>query len=577
MQAVVALTQYRSEHRRDGYLSLAIAVLGSIIMLATTGHLVGVRNDIYFQPILAGLYDEAQFAGNAYIQSLHHYSSGLWLALSGAERVVDTYWLLLCLHFISVVLSFLGFLACASLLGIRSWQQRLFLTGLLCATPFLRGQSLAGDGGLFINYFTHSEINNGLTLLALYLLLCRRLIAAVVVLGIIFFLNAFVGVWDAIMLVGVAGAMVFSGAITWRQLLLRSLIGAVPAAALAFPILYNVFTNPDFGQSPGFDYTTYLEQFWPYHFLIWDIGWRDAAGLGAMITLGIISFSVLGRRAFFFLVAFVSFAVVYAIGIVVPYLTHNAVFLNLHLLRVSTMLQLLSTFGCLALATRWWFSEKAIQSNILAPVLVLVMCVPVKMTTLQPALHATAAFLIIAAAQFHATRQFIPEWLCQPTIRLRVWVSVIVVGSFTLVGGVRALNNFHEGQWLAEWRSVGQWARSNTSTEDVFLVPTWNLRGAQSPQGTEENEAILNSGAFEAVSHRAVWIDFRQGAAVMWSPSYYQLWYRRVREVNSLNSITAQLDYAAVNGIKYLIDVCRPETSRQPIFATRRLCVYPTK
>ena len=84
----------------------------------------------------------------------------------------------------SGILCFLGFLGCASVLGIRTWPKRLFLTGLLCLTPFLRGQSLAGDGGLFINYFTHSEIDNGLTLLALYLLLNRRLIAAVVVVEI---------------------------------------------------------------------------------------------------------------------------------------------------------------------------------------------------------------------------------------------------------------------------------------------------------------------------------------------------------------------------------------------------------
>jgi hypothetical protein len=555
---------------------LGIATIGALLSLATTGHLAGVRNDIYFQPILAGLYNEPQFAGNAYIQSLRYYSSGLWLALSGAETAIDTYWLLWCLHFISEVLCFSGFLACASLLGIRTWPQRLFLTGLLCATPFLRGQSLAGDGGLFINYFTHSEVNNGLTLLALYLLLSRKLIAAVVVVAITFFLNAFIGVWDAIMLISVAGAMAFSGAVTWRQLIMRCLIGAVPSAALAFPIFYNVFTNPDFGQPLGFDYLTYLEEFWPYHFLFWDIGWHEIAGLAAMMALATISFVALGSNAFFFLVAFTSFAVVYLIGVVVPYLTHSPVFLNLHLLRVSTMLQLLSTFGCLALTTRWWFSEKAMESNLLAPALALVMCVPVKMTTLQPALHAIAAFVIIATAQSSAARQFVPEWLCRPTLRLRVWVSALVAASFAMVVGQKALNNFHDGQWLAEWRTVGQWARSNTLPNDVFLVPTWNFRGAQSTQTAEQSEAILNSGAFEAVSHRAVWIDFRQGAAVMWSPSFYQLWHRRVGEVNSLHSVDAQLDYAETNGIKYLIDICQPDRSRQSLFATSRLCVYAT-
>ena len=366
--------------------------------------------------------------------------------------------------------------------------------------------------------------------------------------------------------------------ITWRQLLLRASVGAIPAAVLAFPILHNVFTNPDFGQPLGFDYITYLEEFWPYHFLFWDIGWYEFAGLAAVIALATISFIALGNRAFFFLVALGSFTVIYAIGIAVPYLTHSPLFLNLHLLRVSTMLQLLGTFGCLVLATRWWFLEKPMELNFLAPTLVLLMCVPVKMTTFQPALHATAAFLVVTAAQFPAARQFVPEVVLLTNTTTRVWASAIVVASFAIVIGQKALNNFHEAQWLAEWRAVGQWARSNTSPNDVFLVPTWNFRGAQSTQVTEQSEAIRNSGAFEAVfSHRAVWIDFRQGAAVMWSPSYYQLWHRRVSEVNRLNSISARLDYAAANGISFLIDICQREMPKQPVFATRRLCVYPTK
>ena len=186
------------------------------------------------------------------------------------------------------------------------------------------------------------------------------------------------------------------------------------------------------------------------------------------------------------------------------------------------------------------------------------------MTTFQPALHATAAFLVGTAAQTPAARQLVPEWLCRPTLRLKVWASAIVVASFAIVIGQKALNNLHEGQWLTEWRTVGQWAGSNISPKDVFLVPSLKFRGTQSTQAAEQSEAILNSGAFEAVSRRAVWIDFRQGAAVMWSPCYYQLWHRRVSEVNSLISISARLDYAAANGISYLIDIAKQRCPNDP-------------
>lgn len=560
----------------DRYLFLGIAILGSVVTLATTGHLVGVRNDIYFQPILAALYDEPQFAHNLYIQSLHYYSSGLWQLLSGADRYVDPCWLLLGLHFVSELISFIGFLACATLLGIRTWQQRLLLVGLLCATSFLRGQSLAGDGGLFINYFTHSEVDNGLTLIALYLLLRRNLIGALVVEGIVVFLNAFIGVWDAVVMTNVAIAMALCGALTWRKLIVRGSVGVALVAALSLPILLNILANPDFGKPLAFDYVTYLEEFWPYHFLYWDIGYYERAGLTALFALGTVSFIALGKRGSFFIAAYVSFALVYAIGVVAPLLTHSPLVLNLHLLRVSTMLQLLGTFACLVLATRWWFSEKAIESNLLAPALVLIMCIPVRMTTIQPALHAGAAFLIVSAALLPTALQRVPEWLTRPALRLKLSVSTIVCVCFAVVLVVKTINNFRDSQWLAEWRAVGQWARSNTSSEDLFLLPTWSFRGTQSKETAEESAAILTSGSFEGVSHRAVWIDFRQGAAVMWSPSFYQLWHRRVTEVSSLNSIRSRLNYAAASGIKYVVDVCQPEITEAPAFSTRHLCVYAT-
>ena len=554
-----------------------IAALGAVVSLIATGHTVGVRNDIYFQPILAALYNEPQFANDAYIQSLHYYSSGLWQLLSGIGADDGRYWLLLSFHFASRLLTFLGFLACADLLGVRTLPHRLFLTALICTTSFLRGQSLAGDGGLFINYFTHSEVDNGLTLLILYIVLRGWLIVAIAIDGIVFFINAFIGVWDGVMIIVVAAAMAFRGVITWRRLILHGLIGTALAAIPALPILRNIFSNPDFGRPTGFDYLGYIEDFWPYHFLFRDIGWIGRAGLGAMIALGAISFVALRRRSFFFLAALASFVLCYAVGIAVPYLTHSATVLNLHLLRVSTMLHLVVMLGALTLATRWWFSDEPLEHGLFAPALVLILCIPIKMTTVQPALHAGAAFLLIAASLSPTVRQKIPALLSSPKLRLRLLAGVIVIAGFTVVTARNAASAAHAERWLSEWKALAQWARSNTSRDDIFLVPTWNFQGAPSlDQTTDDTDAILNSGAFEAYSHRAVWIDFRQGAAVMWSPSYYELWHRRVAEVNTLTTDAAKERYARDHGIKYLIELCRPDAARPPLFSTAHLCIYRT-
>ena len=147
---------------------LLIATAGALISLIATGCVLGVRNDLYFLPIAGALYDQPQFAHDLFIQSLRHYASGPWMILGGVASHINVSWLFLALGFLSRFLSFLGFLACAALLDIHARKDRVLLTFLLCVTSLLRGQSLAGDGGLFINYFTHSEVANGLTLLLLY-------------------------------------------------------------------------------------------------------------------------------------------------------------------------------------------------------------------------------------------------------------------------------------------------------------------------------------------------------------------------------------------------------------------------
>jgi hypothetical protein len=555
---------------------LVIAAIGSLVSIIATGFVVGVRNDVYYLPIMNSLYDEPQFANDAFIQSLRYFSSGPWILLSGIARLVDSYWLLLFLDFISRFLTFAGFLACSSLLGLKGWREATFLTALLCSTSLLRGQSLAGDGGLFINYFTHSEIANGLTLLILFLAIRGWLVAALVTNGLVFFINAFIGVWDTAMIAAVAIAMAFKGELSWRNILLKGSIGAMLAGFLAAPVLRNILVNPEFGKPLNFDYVTYLEEFWPYHFIFNDIATYEKLDLASMIALGIAAFVALGRRSNLFIVAMAAFIAVYIIGIVVPHVTHSPLILNLHLLRVSAMLQLLVILGSLVLATKWWFSDDPVYSYFFSSALILLLCTPIKTTTIQPALNSTLALLLIAASFYPRIQRRIPQWAFNKRLRLNYLALIFVAVGFLVTSTRNAISNAHAKTWLAEWTTLGNWTKSNTSQNDTFLVPTWNFRGssAHTQPGTDEDEAILNSGAFESIAHRPVWIDFRNGAAVLWSPSYYAEWHQRVSEINALTSFAAKAAYAKANGIGYLIDICERNPNRPSIFSTKRLCVY---
>jgi hypothetical protein len=555
-----------------------VAAAGALASIFSTGYLVGARNDIYYLPIVDALYDDAQFGNDAFIQSLRYFSSGLWILLSGSAKHINIYWLLVCLNFLSRFISFAGFLACANLLGLKGRKEIVLLTMLLCATSLLRGQSLAGDGGLFINYFTHSEIANGLTLFLLFLVIRGWFVTALVVNGLVFFINAFIGAWDAVMIAAVALVMASNGEISWRELLLKGSIGTVLSALLAAPVLRNILVNPDFGTPLNFDYLTYLEEFWPYHFIFSDIELHEKFSLASMIALGIAAFIALGGKSRLFIVAIFAFMAVYAIGIIAPHVTHSALILNLHLLRVSTMLQLLVVLGPLALATKWWFSEDATYRLLFSPVLIVLLCTPVKMTTIQPAINASVALLVVVATFYPGIQTKIPQFLLDKRIRLNYVALALVAFGFLAVVINSATKNAHTEAWLAEWTEIGNWAKSNTSSDAKFLIPTWNFRGStiHIKPGTEKDDATINSDIFETVAQRSVWMDFRNGAAVLWSPSYYQQWHQRIAEINSLPSFAAEDTYAKSNGIGYIVDVCRSDPTRSPVFATKRLCVYST-
>jgi hypothetical protein len=556
---------------------LVVAAIGSVVSIVATGFVVGVRNDIYYLPIINALYDESQFANDSFIQSLRYFSSGLWILLSGVAKYVDSYWLLLYLNFVSRFIAFAGFLACANLLGIKGRREIIFLTALLCATSLLRGQSLAGDGGLFINYFTHSEIANGLTLIILALLIRGWLVTALATNGLVCFINAFIGVWDAAMIAAIMMMMALKGEISWRNILLKGLIGTILAALLAAPVIRDILINPDFGKPLNFDYVTYLEEFWPYHFLFSDIANFEKVGLASMVALGIVAFAAIGRQSYPFITATLAFVAVYAVGIIVPHVTHNALILNLHLLRVSTMLQLLVVLGSLVLATKWWFSDNPAYKHFFSPLLIVLLCTPIKMTTIQPALNSTIALVVIAGSFYPAGIQArIPQWLLDKRAKLNYLALVIVAVGFFVSVTKNTISNAHAGTWLAEWTTIGTWTKSHTPPNGTFLIPTWNFRGSpkQTQPGSDEDEAILSSATFAAAAHRSIWIDFRDGAAVLWFPSYYEQWHQRVTEVNSLTSFAAKAAYAKANGIGYIIDICERASTRSPIFATKRLCIY---
>jgi hypothetical protein len=535
-----------------------------------------VRNDLYFLPIARALYDLPQFGHDAFIQSLRYYASGPWMLLSGVARSVDVSSLFLVFDYLSRLIAFIGFLLCGDLLGIRSWRDRSLFAVLLCATALLRGQSLAGDGGLFINYFTHSEVANGLMLILLYCTIRGLVLPAFLVEGTIFFDNAFMGVWGAVLVVAVLIARRDHLNLSARSCVIQISIGAICALALSLPVVWNILRNPDFGRHLQFDYVQFLELFWPYHFIFRDIPLTDKLSYFCLVIMGLLSLITLGHAARAILAAFAGLLILYLVGILLPYLTHAPILLNLHLLRVSSIIQILAVLGSCALAVTWWSSSDPIKSNWLAPILLLLIGAPMRMTTAQPIVILSIISAIILLARYPEVARKLTGRLKQIQIPIKNAALALIIIGMVVVAIYNKTNNAKAESWIDEWTRLGQWARSSTSPNAQFLIPTWYFRGQEGRviAGSPEDTAVLNAPGFEAEAERRVWVDFRGGAAVMWSPSYYQEWFNRVEQVNALHSHEEQLEYARRNGINYVVGVCVNPEKVHAVFSTQHLCAF---
>ena len=558
------------------FLTLAAAV-GALGSVARTGFVFGVNNNLFPLPIVVSLYDEPQFVHDPFIQSLHFFASGIWLIFSGVGRAINPYWLFLALDYLSRFIAFAGFLLCADILGVHTRIQRTLFVGILCITFLMQGTSYAGSGGLFIEYFTHSEVANGVTLFMLYFIVRGQLMWAIAMNGLVFFINAFVAVWNIVPLAAITIFLILKREIIWRKFLLEGITGIALAGLLTAPVVYNVISNPEYGKRVDFSYIFFLQHYFPWHFLFSSIPTTQKIEAAIVVLLALLSLMALKLPARPFLLALAGYVLVYTVGIVVPQFIDNPAILNLHLLRVSTMFHLLAALGTTALVTRWLTSDEMLIEKFLAVVTMLLLCVNRHSFMVVPSILFVALWL--------AGKRWVPTTIMESGIRFDYIAMVCLLIIWPYPVWWQAAQNRHETEWVSEWSAVGQWARLNTPIDAMFLVPivgdgffvstTDNLQ--RSKLGASSTPLLGSgddSGVFEFASHRRVWVDWKEGAAVMWSPSYYYIWWPRMSAVVGLGSHDERIDYAQKNGISYVVENCGNGEMPSPIFRTRRLCLF---
>lgn len=565
-----SLVSFRAGGLRE---TATLATLGGVASLAVTGFVYGVDNNLFHLAILGDLQDLPQFAGDEFAATLRHYAAGPWMLLAGAARWVDPYWVLFALALISRILAFAGFLVCASTLGVTGRAERATFTALLVAVAMLQGYSYAGKAGLFINYGTHSELANGLLLLSWAAAARARFVLALALTGAAFFCNAFMGVWNLVALAPAVGLALQRGTVAPPALARQLVIGSLACLALAAPVIWRIVANPDFGLPTAFDYREFIAFYWPEHFLLEGVAPKEVAILALIAAAGFVGLIACGPLGRPYVAILAGLVLLYAAGLAAAGLTHSRTILNLHLLRSGGAMQMLAALAMLAPLAKMALRADRPRRAAAAAVLAAALC------------SVEAAFaLALALLAFLALRERLRASadLALQRVGLPSAVGAALLAAIAVAATGQAIeahaHNRRIDRAVADWGAIADWSRAATPADTVFLVPSLELGGKKNPGETAWALRIdVAAGAqFEYRSQRRVFVDFKRGAAVMWSPSYHDVWRRRIEEVAALKSLNERLAYASGRGVAYVVDRCAGD-GPAPAFATATFCVYAAR
>jgi hypothetical protein len=341
----------------DGTVSVAFmwlaAALVATISLAYTGYEFGLSNNAFHVPFVLSLDRLPQFHADEFYSTLKFFTSAVWFVVRPltTEHNVET--VFFSLHVLSRVAAVYAALHLARTLGLAD-RLGLALVALgLVVSPHLLA-SYVGGHDFFNEYFTHTALTWPFLLMALADCEAQRFQRAAFFAGLVFLINAFVGVWLSV-------ALALGAALNWRQHQ-RHDGWRLPAIFLLVcaPVLLWIRLAISGGPTgQDFDFRNYLGAYFGGHFVI---DWTDVPRLleaAAIFAATIWCALELGKqRLAWTLGGFVGIVVA---GIVLPYFTNNRLIFNLHLLRAAGVPQFLFPLLVLVIAWRRWYGTTWIE------------------------------------------------------------------------------------------------------------------------------------------------------------------------------------------------------------------------
>lgn len=593
---------------------IIIVIILSLVSLKSSGFYFGINNNIFHIPYVLDLANYSEFINDEIYQSLKYFTSLVWpvLRLISNERNVYNVF-----YFSYIFIRFLTFFVILYLIkanGITKNVEIIICLCLLAVTPWLKQYSVIGLHGLFINFLSHTSLTWPFIFLAFLFLQRNDLIKTSFMIGIVFNINAFVGIWLAFLSITtiIYAQKTFRISTVIRSCLLF-LLTAIPAGIWIGVTLYDTWT------AEQINFIEYSRQYFPYHFLIESASLSNLCRLLTIFACGILSCKFIKDGKFWIGVQIGCF-VLFVAGMLSPYLFNNKIVFNLHLLRSDGVEQFVAVILICIAATKLISQTVSAKNNALGILIVFFLVFPYRDgrtdISLLFVLFALVSAIIENNAMHYPARKDTVELGFEKILfsnKLLFFKNLITSDYFPLILMVSwyALSTIMNGfdpdysrYALAISIMIGfiilyliialLHILSHEITRKIYLISLcaiflisaiiginnatdrkekYNEDRAQWVEFTKMvRQSDLNGlflfsysnkskyykyiskyNSFQLLARRQVWADWKQGAAVMWYPKFYKQWVRRFNEIAMLHTSQEIRDYAIRNNIDYIV------------------------
>lgn len=508
----------------------ALAVLITCGSLALTGFKFGTNLNVFHIPYVLRFIDRPEFAGDPFVLSLQNFTTAVWPIIRALTDLFDARLVFLTAHVLVRFASVYTLILLTRSAGLGLWGATIS-AALVSISMALMDASPVGRHEMFITYFTHSVVTWPFIFLFFRSLLHSGFRSASLALALIFDINAFVGFWMLAVAVFQRGREFWMSSARIR---IQSIaIFAVAVAPVAIWILSSVTHT---GAVTAFSYKQYIREYFPYHFLVEAASKAGLTRVGLYFVAAWFASQLVGHTRFWRR-GLMCLLLIFLVGCAAPYVLDTRLIFNFHLLRSEGVLAATSLIvQSMALVAIMSSSTKTPYKFLVVQIVGVAFILP---HSLFFAVASTLVFILYAptaGSYMNRWRQRLPAEGSRPVAIgsiAMIMVATLITWTAAYRGSVSLFKA--ESELSSGWGAMASAIKRDGGT-GPYLVPLGD-------------EADI----FVAQAERKIWVSWKEGAVVMWYPSFYEQWSSRWKKLKSLDTSDQYLKYANANRIPEVI------------------------